>query len=231
MIDWTRLLTALCVSASLAACSGTESLSPDDGDSPVGDGQPPVTEAPGIGTTQLFNVEGSMEGYTPPSTKSHGEGPSLEFVANLPAAEPGYLSIDAALYWDDIEDSLSLEVFGPDGAVVAEALAEPAIDQTIRVETPVEGAYRFVIHERETRPGERFKFVAFVTRGEDAGDVVANLCMQEGEEQVIAEWTGTAPSSVGGVPGTTVDEVLKREKSYVQNTPKVDSWSMQASMG
>ena len=229
MIDWTRLLTALCVSASLAACSGTESLSPDDGDSPVGDGQPPVTEAPGIGTTQLFNVEGSMEGYTPPSTKSHGEGPSLEFVANLPAAEPGYLSIDAALYWDDIEDSLSLEVFGPDGAVVAEALAEPAIDQTIRVETPVEGAYRFVIHERETRPGERFKFVAFVTRGEDAGDVVANLCMQEGEEQVIAEWTGTAPSSVGGVPGTTVDEVLPIPDGCAYDELQVDiAWDVAA---
>jgi|GEM_PF-5369058 len=222
MNNWTRLLAAAWLGLTLVACSGGGS---SDGN---GDGSA-SGEVPPLGTTQLFNEEGTMEGYTPPDTKAQGTGPSYEYVVTLPSADPGYLFIDAAIYWDDIQDSLTLEVLGPDGSVVAESFAVPAIDQVIRIDAPAPGRYSFVVHERQTRPGQGFRFEAYVARGEGEVAVEPNVCMAEGEELVIAEWTGTAPTSVGGLPGTSVDQPLPVPDGCAYDELQVDiAWDVAA---
>lgn len=139
---------------------------------------PVATVAPAAGKSVVLDVNGISRGFKPAkSTISKAGEPQQRFELQLSDAASDYQRLDVRLSWENPNSRLSLDINGPDGAVLASAEPEDAGPVELRVKNPKPGRYLLVVTERATTAGDRFRLVASAIRpgGPDAdGDGVGD---------------------------------------------------------
>ena len=171
------------------------------GDTGSGDGE----DAPAPGKTQILDASGTASGSAPAAKQTAAASKQTAasrkqaglFEATVSDAADDYIDMDVVLTWSEPGDRFSVTVLDADGEIIAIGDAD-TVEQRLSIPTPAAGTYSFDVQEVSTTAGTTFNLAVFVTR--PGGEEVAEVCMGEGVELELASWSGTASSSVEGIP-------------------------------